>query len=86
MGNDYECHLKKKNEQLSCLRELEHVLCPFPFFLLAYSVHVWKWLKVCILSLGFGEKIEETFMGRGGMMNLENSCVESIAWWDAHGF
>lgn len=34
----------------------------------------------------FGEKTEETFMGRGGMMNLENSCVESIAWWDTHSF
>lgn len=31
---------KKKNELLSRLRELEYVLCPFPFFLLAYSVHV----------------------------------------------
>lgn len=31
---------KKKKELLSRLRELENVLCPFPFFLLAYSVHV----------------------------------------------
>ena len=31
---------KKKNELLSRLRELEYGLCPFPFFLLAYSVHV----------------------------------------------
>lgn len=33
---------------------------------------------MCIFLLGFKEETEEAFMGRGGMMGLDNSCVGRV--------
>lgn len=36
--------------------------------------------KSASFPLGFGEKPEAAFLGRGGRMDLNDVCVESVAW------